>query len=84
MNYVLECLVHAVKIGARALEVKAEAHQAFQEDVDKKLDTTVWQSGNCTSWYQNKGGRVFALWPGHTWSYWASLLFPRWSDYEAT
>lgn len=46
--------------------VRPEALQGFVTEMDKRLASTVWQSGGCQSWYQDGRGRNIALWPGST------------------
>ncbi|MFN8276006.1 MAG: NAD(P)/FAD-dependent oxidoreductase [Chitinophagales bacterium] len=50
---------------ARALEVRLEVQEAFNRDLDKKAEGTVWNSG-CMSWYLNAQGRSAAIWPDFT------------------
>ncbi len=48
--------------GARALHPRAEAAEAFYARVRPALDSTVWATGGCDSWYQDGAGRI-ELWP---------------------
>ena len=41
---------------------------AFNADVDRKLEGTVWKSG-CASWYADPTGRIAALWPDWTFAF---------------
>ena len=50
------------------IDLKPEAQQTYNEDIQQKLQTTVWASG-CQSWYQNAEGRNTTLWPGLTVTY---------------
>jgi cyclohexanone monooxygenase len=45
------------------------------------MENTVWQSG-CVSWYQQDGGKNFALWPTYTWKYWLKTKWANPSDYH--
>lgn len=45
------------------------------------FEKTVWQSG-CVSWYQQEGGKNFALWPTYTWKYWLKTKKPNAADYR--
>lgn len=67
-HYVLKCLEAMDERGAQAMAIRPEQVSAFADEVDTKLRGTVWSSG-CSSWYQQEGGRNFALWPGSTFSY---------------
>ncbi|BBX65700.1 flavin-binding monooxygenase [Mycobacterium saskatchewanense] len=47
---------------ARAFEVRREVEQAYDEDVQSRLDRSVWTT--CQSWYRTASGRVTTNWPG--------------------
>lgn len=68
VRYTLDAIRHLVERGARALEVRAGAQQAWNDEVQRKLGRTVWASG-CNSWYQTSSGRNTTLWPGFTWDF---------------
>jgi len=70
VNYVMQAITHLVDSGLPALEVRRHPHDQFMIQVHKELDQTVWTSGHCKSWYQTKGGKIFALWPSFTFAYW--------------
>jgi len=70
LDHLLRLLNHMDAAGGGAWEPTPEAQASFVADVDRQMTGTVWQSGGCHSWYQDRTGRVSALWPGHTWSYW--------------
>lgn len=55
-------------LGAKAIEVSLEAQERFEDEIDQKMDGTVWQSG-CNSWYTDKSGRISTIWPDHTYTY---------------
>ena len=55
--------------GAATLEVTRPAQAAFAQEMQDRLDGTVWLSG-CASWYLDDEGRNTTLWPGFTWQYW--------------
>jgi cation diffusion facilitator CzcD-associated flavoprotein CzcO len=48
------------------LEPKAEAQQAFDDDVQSRMSHTVWVEGGCKSWYVDASGRNTTLWPDFT------------------
>lgn len=47
---------------ARAFEVRRAAEQAYDAEVQARLDAGVWTS--CDSWYRTASGRVTTNWPG--------------------
>ena len=61
-------VVDAVRLGARegaAVEVRPEVQQAYDEELQRRLRTTVF-AGGCTSWYLTADGRNTQNWPGTT------------------
>lgn len=69
VNYILQLIQMVERTQTQAIAVKAEVQDQFNENVQKQLEGTVWQSG-CVSWYQQDGGKNFSLWPTYTWKYW--------------
>lgn len=69
VNYILQMIQLVKQTQCDAIAVKDQTQDQFNENVQKMLDGTVWQSG-CVSWYQQDGGKNFALWPTYTWKYW--------------
>ncbi|MFZ1866156.1 MAG: NAD(P)/FAD-dependent oxidoreductase [Polyangiales bacterium] len=47
---------------AQQLEVRREAHEVFKEELQRRLQESVWAS--CTSWYVTETGRITNNWPG--------------------
>ncbi|GIF71979.1 flavin-containing monooxygenase [Asanoa siamensis] len=70
VDHLLRLLTHIDTAGGGAWEPTREAQDRFVASIDRRMTGTVWQSGGCRSWYQDRTGRVSTLWPGHTWSYW--------------
>ena len=69
VHYIIQCMQALNKKGASYLDVKASVQHSFNENIQKNLQGTVWQSG-CQSWYQQDGGKNFTIWPFSTWKYW--------------
>lgn len=55
--------------GAAWAEPLADEEQAWTDEIDGAMDSTVWTNGGCGSWYLNEDGRNTTLWPGTTLSY---------------
>ena len=49
-----------------ALEVRPEVQDAFNEQLQRRLARSVWDSGGCGSWYLDANGRNSTMWPGFT------------------
>lgn len=68
VEYILQALEMTKITNSDALVIKDEAQDAFNRKLEKLFNNTIWQSG-CVSWYQQDGGKNFALWPTYTWKY---------------
>ena len=69
VDYILQMMQLVSKSKSQAIAVKDDTQDQYNDHVQHMLDGTVWQSG-CVSWYQQDGGKNFALWPTYTWKYW--------------
>lgn len=68
-EYVFDALRKMDELGLASLEVKAEAQERFNAEVDRKMERTVWVKGGCSSWYLDRSGRNSTLWPDWTWQH---------------
>ncbi len=68
LNYILDCLRMMKRRKVRAVDVKAEAQEAFDAEMQRRMKNTVWMSG-CSSWYLDARGHNTTLWPGFTFEY---------------
>ncbi len=50
--------------GLSAITPNADRQAAFTQEMQDRHLENVWQSGGCTSWYQDANGRNTTLWPG--------------------
>jgi hypothetical protein len=66
--YVMDCLKQMQKNGWKEVDVRAEAQQSFNTDLQEKLGNSVWSTG-CKSWYVNADGKNTTLWPGFTFDF---------------
>jgi cation diffusion facilitator CzcD-associated flavoprotein CzcO len=67
--YILDALA---QMGAREIatvEPTAEAQQAWNEDMQRRMKRTVWSTGGCASWYLDEHGRNTTLWPRTTFAF---------------
>ncbi|MFH7764678.1 flavin-containing monooxygenase [Acinetobacter sp. BSP-28] len=81
VNYILQMIELVKSTHSNAIVVKDQVQDQFNQYVQKMLDGTVWQSG-CVSWYQQDGGKNFALWPTYTWKYWLQTKKLNPADYR--
>jgi cation diffusion facilitator CzcD-associated flavoprotein CzcO len=80
-RYILESLNELARSGRACLEVKAEAQEAYNEEIQRALADTVWSSTRCGSWYKTASGKVTNNWKGFTLEYWWRTRRPDWSAF---
>ncbi len=85
VRYVLSCLDLLETGRLPELDVRPDVQQSFNEWIQRRFLRTVWGStaGSastawswrrpCTTWYRDPAGRLSALWPGFSASYWWRL-----------
>jgi cation diffusion facilitator CzcD-associated flavoprotein CzcO len=67
--YALDALHTMRRRGAAEFEVRPEAQAAYNEEIQARLGSTVWNTGGCGSWYFDRNGRNSIQWPGFTFEY---------------
>jgi 4-hydroxyacetophenone monooxygenase len=82
VRYILGCLELLLREGARALEVRRDVHDAFNERVDTENRAMAWGWSDVNSWYKNEHGRVAQNWPFTLLEYWQRTVCPDPADYE--
>jgi cation diffusion facilitator CzcD-associated flavoprotein CzcO len=66
--YVMDALRAMRETGADVVEVRPEVERAYNEEVQRRMKGTVWNTG-CASWYQDAKGDNPTLWPDWTWRF---------------
>jgi cation diffusion facilitator CzcD-associated flavoprotein CzcO len=66
VEYIVQALQHMERTGAASIDVLQEKQEAFNEDIQARLASTVWTDGGCRSWYLDPDGGTSVLWPGYT------------------
>jgi cation diffusion facilitator CzcD-associated flavoprotein CzcO len=77
MVYMIESQIEHIRTAIRTIEqsdattieVRPEAHEAYNLDVDARMRGTVWDLGGCSSFYLDRTGRNATLWPDWTWRF---------------
>jgi cation diffusion facilitator CzcD-associated flavoprotein CzcO len=68
MTYVMSALDAMDELGAGCVEVRPQVQDTFNEEMQERLQDSVWNSG-CSSWYLDRSGRNSIQWPGFTFEY---------------
>ncbi|MGB1582079.1 MAG: flavin-containing monooxygenase, partial [Nevskiales bacterium] len=69
ISYVMDALHKMDNKGLRSVDVRPEVQRAWNDDIQSRIDGTVWNTGGCKSWYLNEDGKNVTLWPGFTFAY---------------
>ena len=67
--YVVDALTTMRARGVTAVEPAARAQQDWNDDLQRRMRTTVWSTGGCSSWYLDAHGRNVTLWPRATFTF---------------
>jgi cation diffusion facilitator CzcD-associated flavoprotein CzcO len=68
LAYVGDALRTLRERGLRSVEVRREAQDAYNAELQRRLAGTAWASG-CRSWYLDRNGRNTVIWPGFTFEF---------------
>ncbi|MGI5450189.1 flavin-containing monooxygenase [Streptomyces sp. CA-243310] len=67
LNYMADYLRQLDTLGGRtALAARPSAVNAWNRQVQSRMERTVWNTGGCTSWYLDANGLNTTVWPGTT------------------
>jgi cyclohexanone monooxygenase len=64
-NYIMDAIQKMLKEDIKSIDVKEEVQTKFNQEIQKKLEGTIWLSG-CKSWYLSEDGKNHTVWPGFT------------------
>lgn len=64
LGYILDYLAILDRTGAAALDARPDAQRRWTAGIARRMTSTVWVTGGCTSWYLSADGRNPTLWPG--------------------
>jgi 4-hydroxyacetophenone monooxygenase len=63
VHYALECIRWLLESGCRALDVRQDVFDTYNERVDEANRRMAWGASGVNSWYKNAAGRVSQNWP---------------------
>jgi cation diffusion facilitator CzcD-associated flavoprotein CzcO len=69
INYVSGALRSLRRSGARTVDLRPEAEAAYNAELDRMTEGTVWVSGGCSSYYIDRNGHNSSIWPTFTWPF---------------
>ena len=80
IRYVMACVDQLGGDGVRAIDVKKNIQQRFNERIQRRLQNSIWSKG-CTSWYLTAEGKNTTNWPGYSFMFRRKTSAPKWDDY---
>jgi acyl-CoA synthetase (AMP-forming)/AMP-acid ligase II/cation diffusion facilitator CzcD-associated flavoprotein CzcO len=82
MDYVMDLIGQMFARGAQAVDVRREAHDAYNERVDAAHERMVWTHPGMDNWYRNSRGRVVAITPFRHDDWWRMTRRAKLEDYR--
>ncbi len=82
IHYIVQMIRAVDAAGAAGLVPRREAQDKFNNDLQRKLARSVWNTGGCQSWYLDEHGFNRTVWSGFTWQYRLSTRSVKMDEYE--
>jgi cation diffusion facilitator CzcD-associated flavoprotein CzcO len=82
IHYVADAIKTCDRLGAQALAPTRAAQDAFNDELQRKLSHSVWNTGGCSSYYLDEHGKNTSLWGGYTWQYWMATRSVKLDEYQ--
>lgn len=82
LRYTLELLAKMFERGLGSAEVRQEVHDAYNEELDEALSSTIWAHPRITTYYRNSKGRIVVPMPWTNVDYWHRAREPKLEEYE--
>jgi cation diffusion facilitator CzcD-associated flavoprotein CzcO len=82
IRYVADAIAKCDKMGAQALAPTRAAQDRFNDELQRRLADSVWNTGGCSSWYLDAHGKNTVLWGGYTWQYWMATRSVKPEEYQ--
>ena len=66
LNYLSSAIQTMDRLRLATFEVRPDVQRRYNQQLQRQLRRTVWQTGGCASWYLDKHGNNTTLWPSFT------------------
>lgn len=83
IDYITGAIAKLLQFGWKALDVRPEVQARYNEDIQRRLASTTWNSG-CQSWYLTEDGFNATMFPGFATQYVNQLKTVDLADYRIT
>ena len=82
MRYILGCLALSMNQQGRALDVRQDVHDTYNEWIDRGNREMAWGQSDVNTWYKNASGRITQNWPFSLLEFWRQTRAPDLEDYN--
>jgi 4-hydroxyacetophenone monooxygenase len=82
IRYTMRAIQFLIENGYRAMDVRQEVHDQYNEKVDAATSRMVWAHRGMTNWYKNRKGRVTQNSPWSMADYWHLTKEVNFNDYN--
>ena len=69
---------------ATAIQIRTDAQERFNGNIQRRLGRRVWSSAGCRTYFVDDDGVNRVLWPGFSWEYWRAVRNFDETQYEFT
>jgi cation diffusion facilitator CzcD-associated flavoprotein CzcO len=69
VDFIVDAVTTMRQRGIRSIDVTEAVQQDFVDTVDRRLATSVWNTGGCRSYYLSAAGRNVTFWPGFVFTF---------------
>ena len=69
INYVIDAVDTIAREDLATVEVRRQAQDTYNAQLQRQLTPSVWMTGGCASWYLDEHGNNTTLWPGFTFAF---------------
>ncbi len=84
VHYIVSMLQTMVNEGIASLDVTSEAARAYNEDLDERIEQTVWKHSGTARSYFRQNGHVILGYPKPNFEYWCASREPDLADFTIT
>lgn len=84
MRYIVKMLSLMIDKGLRAVEIRQDVHDDYNDTIDQRLKSLVWSHPSVDGWYKNRDGRIITNQPWRLIDYWRLTYQPDLNHYVTT
>jgi hypothetical protein len=84
IKFTLRAMDRVHQRAAASIQVREDAQDRFNENIQRRLAKRVWSTAGCTNWFVDDKGVNRVLWPGFAWQYWRATRNFDETEYEFT